>query len=325
MDTVSSTSLNMAPSSTAQTILTQIQTTKASLSQVREMYYSKRISNTTTTIAIHPIPKNSKEDIDLQLYSIYKWFTLLKKGETGALDLLFSLYAEETQVYNDRAFTQMMMQNHQKFYNRHLHSFVGYCIGQSKMYNIKGERYQELHSFVTAFTPLVEGLGSEKLQTLFPEAKALFEKQQYHYIRFITAATSRGNDSYREGVYIEVLGKRFSEMVTIEYFVEKITAMEAQFGNRSKASATGVDFKALSHAVRVINEVEELIDENFITFPLKNATYIKSIKEGNETLESVTDYLDSKLSVVQERLEQGDLPEKSDEILMEEIILKWVK
>ena len=30
--------------------------------------------------------KNDRSDIDLQLYSIYKWFDLLKKGETRALD-----------------------------------------------------------------------------------------------------------------------------------------------------------------------------------------------------------------------------------------------
>ncbi len=283
----------------------------------KDIEHYNQDSNTSNT-------KNSKEDIDLQLYSIYKWFALLKKGETGALDILFSLYREDTQVYNNRAFTQMIMKNHQKFYNRNLHSFVGYCIGQSKMYNIKGERYKELHSFVTAFKPLVDGLGKEKLETLFPQVKTLFKKQKYHYINLITATTSRGNDSHREGIYIEVLGKRFFEKVTIEYFVEKITTMEKQFGNRSKASATGIDFKALSHAVRVINEAEELIDDNFITFPLKNSTYVKSIKEGNETLQSVMDYLDAKLNIVQKKLEESNLPEKSDEVFMDEVILEWV-
>jgi len=282
----------------------------------RDIEHYNHNSNTSNT-------KNSKEDIDLQLYSIYKWFALLKKGETGALDILFSLYRKDTQIYNDREFTQMIMQNHHRFYNRNLHSFIGYCVGQSKMYNVKGERYKELHSFVTAFTPLVRDLGGEKLQTLFPQVQRLFERQNYKYIRFLTAATSRGNDSYREGEYIEVLGKRFSEMVTIGYFVEKITAMQEQFGNRSKSSATGIDFKALSHAVRVISEVEELLDDNFITFPLKNAQYVKSIKDGYESLEDVMEYIDKKLTIVQEKLEKSDLPEKSDEQFMDEVLLSF--
>ena len=80
------------------------------------------------------------------------------------------------------------------------------------------------------------------------------------------------------GTFVEVLGKKFRSTITVEYFAQKIRDMEAQFGNRSRSSAKGVDWKALSHAVRVINEVEELLDDGFITFPLKNREYIKSIK-----------------------------------------------
>ena len=76
--------------------------------------------------------------------------------------------------------------------------------------------------------------------------------------------------------------------------------------------------------MRVINEVEELLDDGFITFPLKNRVYITSIKEGNETLESVMDYLDAKLDEVQEKLEESDLPEKSDEQFIDNLLLDLV-
>jgi hypothetical protein len=71
----------------------------------------------------------------------------------------------------------------------------------------------------------------------------------------------------------------------------------------------------------VIDEVEELLDSNFITFPLKNRLYIHSIKEGNEQLEDVMNYIDKKLNVVQEKLESSDLSEKSDEEFMDRLIL----
>jgi len=269
--------------------------------------------------------KNSKEDVDLQLFSIYKWFTLLKKGETGAIDLLFSLFREETQIYNDKDFTQLMMKNYQRFYNKNLHSFVGYCVGQSKMYNIKGERFSELYTLVERFSTFLEAHADEKLETLFPELEEIFTKQNYKYIRFTMAPTSRGSGEAKEDTYVEVLGKKFYKTVTVGYFFEKISYMEQQFGNRSRASAEGVDFKALSHAVRVICEVEELIDENFITFPLKNSTYVKSIKEGNESLADVMEFLDKKLTVVQEKLEQSDLPLKSDELFMDELLLSLLE
>jgi hypothetical protein len=284
----------------------------------RDMEHYNFNSNDTNT-------RNSKEDIDLQLFSIYKFFHLLKKGETGAMDILFSMFRKDTQVYSDKAFTQTVMENYQKFYNRNLHSFIGYCVGQSKVYNVRGERFNELHQFVEYFTPLAQTQSSEKLSTIFPQIEVMFQASSYKYIQFVMALTSRGSGIAQEGQYIEVLGKRFLGTVTVGYFLEKITNMEQQFGNRAKASAKGVDYKALSHAVRVISEVEELIDEAFITFPLKNRAYITSIKEGNEMLESVMAYIDDKLTMVQEKLAKSELPERSDEVFMDELILGLLK
>jgi len=268
--------------------------------------------------------KNSKDDIDLQLFSVYKWFNLLKKGETGAIDILFSLFRADTQVHNDKEFTSVILENYRKFYNKNLHSFLGYCVGQSKVYNVRGERFNELHLFVEYFNDLVKEQGNEKLLTLYPQIDQLFNEQKFKYIDFVLAPTSRGSGEAQIGTYVEVLGKRFFGTVKIKYFSEKITEMEEQFGNRARASAKGVDFKALSHAVRVIDEVEELIDENFITFPLKNRVYIKSVKEGHETLEEVMDYIDQKLNVVQEKLENSSLAERSDEAFMNELLISLI-
>jgi len=268
--------------------------------------------------------RNEKEDIDLQLYSIYKWFNLLKKGETGALDLLFSLFREDTQIYNDIVFTSIMKENYTKFYNKHLHSFVGYCVGQSKLYNIRGQRFNELHDFVEIFTNIAVENAEVKLENYFKEVESIFSKKQYKYVKFIKASISRGNQAYKEGRYIELLGKRFAGNVRVGYFTKMIKEMEAQFGNRARDSAKGVDYKALSHAVRVINEVEELLDDKFITFPLKNRVYISSVKEGKETLESVMAYLDNKLDEVQKKLEKSDLPDKSEDVFIAQLILKLV-
>jgi len=268
--------------------------------------------------------RNTKDDIDLQLFSIYKFFHLLKKGETGAMDILFSLFREDTQEYNNQNYTKILKENYKKFYNRNLHSFIGYCVGQSKVYNVRGERFNELHSFVNYFNELAKEQGSEKLETMFPQIDEIFYRHPYKYIHYAIAPISRGSGSTKEGKYVEILGKRFLGTVTVKYFSEKITEMEEQFGNRAKASAKGVDFKALSHAVRVISEIEELIDEGFISFPLKNRVYVTSIKEGNERLEDVMDYIDKKITMVQDKLDASTLPEKSDEKFMNELILKWV-
>jgi len=269
--------------------------------------------------------KNEKEDVDLQLYSIYKWFNLLKKGETGALDLLFSLFREDTQIYSDKDFTYVMKENYQKFYNKNLHSFIGYCVGQSKMYNIKGERFNELHDFVELFKQIEVENSEVKLEIYFPKIEQIFAIKQYKYVKFIKASIARGNQAYKEGRYVELLGKRFAGSVTVGYFSNLITQMEEQFGNRTRDASKGVDYKALSHAVRVIDEVEELLDDGFITFPLKNKEYVIEIKEGKVELEEVMAYIDVKLDTVQKKLDESTLAQKSDEKFIDKLILELVK
>lgn len=265
--------------------------------------------------------KNGKEDVDLQLYSIYKWFNLLKKGETGALDLLFSLFREDTQIYCEPSFTTVVKENYWKFYNKNLHSFVGYCVGQSKMYNIKGERFSELLDFVEFFQEIEVKDAEAKLESYFPHIEQIFAQKKYKYVKFIKASIARGNQAYKEGRYVELLGKRFAGSVSVSYFTQRILEMQEQFGHRTRDASKGVDYKALSHAVRVINEVEELLDDGFITFPLKTRVYVTAIKEGKVALEEVMSYIDVKLDEVQEKLEHTTLPKKSDEVFVNRLIL----
>ena len=74
-----------------------------------------------------------------------------------------------------------------KFYNRNFHSFLGYCVGQIKLYNVIGERFNELHIFVEYFNKLAQKRSNEKLESMFPFIEEIFENKRYKYIKFTTA------------------------------------------------------------------------------------------------------------------------------------------
>lgn len=101
--------------------------------------------------------KNSDDDIDIQLWSVYKFLNLIKKGETGALDLLFSLKGlnkDKIQVINNKTYTDVFMDRFNSYISKDLRAFVGYCLGQAKKYNIKGARFSELQDFLISFKKL---------------------------------------------------------------------------------------------------------------------------------------------------------------------------
>ncbi len=202
--------------------------------------------------------KNTKDDVDIQLFSLHKFFQLLKKGETGALDLLFSMFSPSV-VYSDELFVETIKANYNEFLNKKLHSFIGYSIGQSQKYGIKGTRYKELTKFIKRFRNTPN--GNDKLHILFPYFKDYFKNTKY--LKMTTAPGPKTGKGENIIDYVEILGKKFSGDVTVGYFFDKIINMENDFGNRTKASVEGVDWKALSHSCRVLFE-----EKNFWTLVL---------------------------------------------------------
>jgi len=251
--------------------------------------------------------RNGVDDVDIQLWSIYKFAQLMTKGETGAIDLLFSMGRADTIVYRSIR-SEEIWENHEKFLHKSVHAFVGYCIGQSKKYNIKGARYNELTYFISAMQT-----GRSYHQILTDDS--------YKYVKLTEAPGPRGCGSYENIEYIEVLGKKFAATLDRDYILNKLIAMEKQFGHRSRSAVEGIDYKALSHAVRVILEVEELLLTNSIQFPLKDANYIKNIKAGDCILEDTLNFIAEKIDVVDRLLITSKLPKKIDKNTIESLLL----
>ena len=266
--------------------------------------------------------KNDADDIDLQLFSIHKFFQLLRKGETGGLDILFSMWSPSI-VFEDETFTGAIKENYPAFLNKKLHSFVGYAVGQATKYGVKGSRYKEL----VAFNEWLTGgaFSDMKLNEFFVDFELYFKKHKTKYLKMTQAQGPKTGKGENMIDYVEILGKKFSGDITVEYFLDKAQRLEEQFGNRTKASTEGTDWKALSHSVRVLHEVEELLDTGFIKMPLDKAPMIKMIKEGKVTIDTVMNFINNKLDVVKEKLDNSNLPEKSNRELMDEMELIILK
>ncbi len=85
------------------------------------------------------------------------------------------------------------------------------------------------------------------------------------------------------------------------------------------------DFKALSHSLRIAQEVEELLTTGFIKFPLKNAEELREIKNGNANVEDVINKVELTLARVDELLLlDTELPEEADREAMNKILLSLI-
>ncbi len=264
--------------------------------------------------------KNQKGDIDLQLFSVNKFFNLIRKGETGALDILFSIFVDQPELkqYKNDLFVSIVKNNYKKFLNKNLHSFTGYAVGMATKYGIKGTRYKELKKF-NEYLGSIGNTKEDKLGLYFSVFVDYFKETKY--LKMTRAKGPKTLKTPELIDYVEILGKKFSGDVSLGYFINKTKTMEEQFGNRTKLTSTGIDFKGLSHSCRVLSEVEELLKTGFITFPLKEKDYIKRVKESKIGVDEVMEFINTKLDQVNSLFENTTLPEKSDLDLMNKLEL----
>tara|TARA_R110000744_G_scaffold170264_4_gene288431 strand:- start:1176 stop:1502 length:327 start_codon:yes stop_codon:yes gene_type:complete len=86
-----------------------------------------------------------------------------------------------------------------------------------------------------------------------------------------------------------------------------------RYGNRTKSGVSvGLDTKALSHAVRALCQLEEIVTEGTITFPLKDRGHIMFIKNGTIPLNRVMEEIDIRYERCMDLLNKSDLPAESD-------------
>jgi len=178
--------------------------------------------------------KNSKDDIDFTLISIHKFFSLLSKSETGAVDILFSMWSENAIIFENKQFTDTIKENYRYFLNKDMKSFIGYALGQTKKFGIDFEKGK-----------------TNKLLTKFDDLKEYIKIKNFKYIKFTTAKTTRNSNT--EGEYLVILGKMFEGTVTIEYFYDRINKLYNQFGNRTISTS-----KSAEKNKDIIDELKKL-------------------------------------------------------------------
>ena len=267
--------------------------------------------------------KNTSDDIDIELWSIYKFFGLLKKGETGALDLLFSMFRYDT-IIEATYENDDIVGRYKTFLSKNTNAFKVYCIQQAKRYGVKGSRYNDLIALKECMDAFdsnsnfyikngdVKGV---KFSVFVNEYTDVLQNKKY--IQYV---------ELDNGKYLNVLGKNFQLDAPYVIVRKDILKLYNNYGERSRKAgeADGVDWKALSHAVRVIVEVEELLTDNFITFPLKNTEYIKSVKYGHESLESVLKYIEDKIQNIDAMVDTSDLPDNPSNETFDKLLLEMI-
>jgi hypothetical protein len=199
------------------------------------------------------------------------------------------------------------------FYTKNLKSFVGYARKQAAKYGMKGSRLDAAKAFIDICT---EHWGKTKDQRMGDIWHLLPSGEHCKHLD----VSPNGINQY------QICGKIIQSSMGVGYAIDIIQKFYDNYGARARLASEnkGVDWKAMSHAVRAAYQVKQLLTEGTITFPLEQAQALKNIKQGKHQFEFVIDVLEELMEEVEVLTKESTLPEKPDREYWEDFIYRKV-
>jgi hypothetical protein len=287
------------------------------LPEGRDILLQRAAATIVSTRAKAAGERNAPGDVDRETFSLQRYLELLAEGQTMALDLLFAPDAaltrpalplwREIQASADRLVT------------RRASAFVRYCRQQANKYGIKGSRVAAARKALELLTAAQAGLGTKaKLGEIAAEVAAFAAGAEHVALVDLMVP---GDRLVR---HLEVCGRRMPFTGSIKSAREVTARLVKEYGERALQAERneGVDWKALSHAVRVGREAVELLQTGRITFPLPCAAHVRRIKAGALPYENVAAEIEQLLQDVQAAAASSALPEAPDQAFIDDLVAR---
>jgi predicted nucleotidyltransferase len=250
--------------------------------------------------------KNTQGAVDDESYSLHYFMELALKGETAAIDML---HAPPT--FWKAASTEWISLHDERhrFHTRKLSAFVGYARRQAAKYGLKGSRLavvREMVEFLRGY-PNTDRLGD------------VWENRPELEHMYTLEATAETNGER----LLQICGKRFNERTPLRFVLDSLDKFSEEFGHRARMAERneGVDWKAVSHALRAGYQLRALYRDGDFTFPLQEADFLRKVKAGeHHYTREVQPLLESLMSEVEYLAEASDLPAKPDRQWAEDFV-----
>lgn len=242
--------------------------------------------------------ENQTAELDTTFYAITKFIKILGECDTVSFDMI---HTPKQFTISGSPLWEELKTYRSDLYCKNMRGVLRYVRTQAMKYTNKVDRFVEMKELLN----LIEGtdLGTKLENTTLPE---IVQRSGFKFIKFIP----KNKDITGS---VDVCGSRYQLTAQVSYLRDGLKAKLARYGKRTlKGSVSGGDFKSLSHAYRVLVQLDELIETRDLVFPLIRAPEILRIKLGEVTQESVMTMTSNLYDSVTEKLENSDLPQESN-------------
>lgn len=261
--------------------------------------------------------RNGKYDVDIELLSIHSFFNTLKKGDTNAVDILFSTTNEDTMIYND-GFEVIYDNRYKLLSSKSLRkSFIGYAYGQYKRYEAKGFNFVTLKTILKYFKENDydpnDKLGEYSLELIAAMKRELMSKAKGRVELEMMVAEQLEIIEENNDMFLEINEyKKYPFGIRVKQFIDHIQKWTEIYGSRVKNNDDGIDYKSISHAYEVLFMAEEIANNKDFSFPLDKNKREKlvNIKNGKLDYKKLISKLETYVDKVGEKIENSKILNK---------------
>ena len=262
--------------------------------------------------------KNVAGDEDLESFAWHQYLRLLGEGQTIALDMLFA--PESMMLAPPDPIWYHLIDNRDRLINRKATSFIGYCRTQANKYGIKGSRVAAVRAIVEWFDSAIAKYGH-----LTRLGEAAFHDKLQDLVN--TLEHTEIIDLVNHGQlhpHLVCCGRKVPYQRSLKDCRAPFAKIFEEYGGRALLAEKneGIDWKALSHAVRVGYEALELLKFHWITFPLLRADHIKRIKLGELPYAEVAEEIEDLLERVEEASRKSSLRDEPDYAFIDDLVVE---
>ena len=260
--------------------------------------------------------KNYAGEEEEETFSLKKFLKLVSEGQTVSLDMLF---APNASILENNITWALIRNNRDKLISKKSAAFIGYCRQQAKKYGIKGSRVAAVRDtleFLNHFPHPLQKLGvAEDILEAYAKDK--------EFVNVIEIPQPAGTTVK----HLEVCNRKLPYTASIKNAIEVLKKLMDEYGSRALMAENneGVDWKALSHAVRIADQAKELFRTGNITFPRPNAAFLVDIKLGKLNYKDVAAEIEEGFVEVEHAAYTSNLPDDVDHKWIDDFVFSVYK
>lgn len=246
--------------------------------------------------------RNTKDAVDCKFYELRKFCSLALKCNPTILEILF---VNRENILEITPEGEELLKLKKEFLSRHLcNSFMGYAIAQERKAFIKSDNIKQIESLYSLLTIYSKVIQSMTMNELIKKDHSLGMEIERRIIRY---KNEQNDDMFSCG------DLKFSMNVLVKKLIDSLKLrLDKASWRKDGILQYGLDYKFLSHNVRLMMEGMELLKTKDLILPLQYRELIKTIKEGKMDNNEIIKMMQQLKENFRELEKNNDLPDKGN-------------